>query len=251
MNEWFDGSSQKKKMLGYLPTGRVYRNAYVDGSNLNKFIEWMSKGFEVLVDEYNRTFMGLFVCESDYLLEKWKTDYGIPNNIFYEHPEENWKDVFVLRYLMRGNKEWNYRAIANIYGVDIFIYRAGEYLKDSRLPHKVPHRIQNVVNGNNAIVISFVNIRDDELDDSEEGVKKKRLLEKIKKIYGVIKEAHLSIVYMPLNYESDITTEQNRIPTYLPAKIGREVKITNLPTGYELPERLEFHLGDKHERFHP
>lgn len=250
MKEWFEVDKQKEKLLGYMPKGRAYKQAYKEGKNFSRFMTWVSMGFEYLVYEYNRSFMGLFISESDYLLDRWKSDYGIPNNVFYEHPTENWKDVFVLKYLMRGNKDWNYRAIANIYDIDIIIYRGHEYVQKSRLPSPVPHRIQNISNGESVIVISFINVDYDKFGNSKEDVAKKRLIEKIKKIYATIKEAQLRIVYLPLEYESDITTEKNKIPTYLPAKIGREVIITNIPIGYEVPERLIFHIGNEHERFH-
>lgn len=250
MNEWFDTEQQKEKLLGYMPKGRAYKQAYKAGRNFSKFMGWASSGFSDLVHKYNRSFMGMFITESDYLLEKWKDDYSIPSDIFYEHPTENWRDVFVLKYLMRGNKEWNYRAIANIYGIDIIIYKGHEYVQKSRLPNPVPHRIQNISNSESVIVISFVDVDYDKLGSSKEDVAKKKLIDKIKKVYKTIKEAQLRIVYLPLEYEFDISTEKNKIPTYLPAKIGREVTVTNIPVGYEVPERLIFHIGNDHERFH-
>ncbi len=250
MKEWFEVDNQKEKLLGYMPKGRAYKQAYKEGKNFNRFMKWVSMGFEYLIREYNRTFMGLFVTESDYLLDRWKADYGIPNDVFYEHPTDNWKDIFVLKYLMRGNKEWNYRAIANIYGVDIVIYRGHEYVRKSRLPNPVPHRIQNISNGESVIVISFVNMDYDRLGNSKEDIEKRKLLDKIKKIYAIIKEAQLRIVYLPLEYELEISTEKNKIPTHLPAIIGRNATIKNIPVGVEVPERLEFHLGSKHEKFH-
>lgn len=250
MNEWFDTDEQKEKLLGYMPKGRAYKQAYKIGKNLSKFMKWASVGFEDLIVEYNRSFMGLFVPESDYLLQKWKDDYSIPNDVFYESPSENWRDVFVLKYLMRGNKDWNYRAIANIYDIDIVIYRGHEYVQKSRLPNPVPHRIQNISNSESVIVISFINVDYDKLGRSKEDEAKRKLINKIKKIYSTIKEAQLRIVYLPLEYESDISTEKNKIPTYLPAKIGRDVTVTNIPVGYEVPERLIFHIGSEHEKFH-
>ena len=115
MNLWFDRNNQEKILLKYLPTGKAYKQAFVEGSNFNKIIKWISFNFQWLVDRYNRTFKALYVCEGDYLVEKWKTDYNIPNNVFYLSEKENRTDVFVLRYLMKGNTKWHFQAIANIY----------------------------------------------------------------------------------------------------------------------------------------
>ena len=249
MNEWFDASKQEEKLLGYMPTGKVYKNAHKKNTNFNRFIKWTASGFDWLVEEYNKSFMGLYVCESDYLLSMWKKEYGIPNGVFYEHSTENWKDVFVLRYLMRGNSEWNFRAIANIYGVDILVYKGYRYSKNSRLPNKVPNPLRNISKGEDVIVIAFAN---DDFKNPEEEQKEetKKLIKKIKAIYATIKEAQLKIVYMPLQYDIKLETEKNKVPTAIPSLLGRKVNVTNTPIEYEVPTRLKFHLGVEHEEFH-
>lgn len=198
MSLWFDRENQEKILLKYLPVGKSYRQAFVEGSNFNNLIKWISFNFQRLVDKYNRTFKGLYVCESDYLVERWKADYNIPSNVFYLSKDENKIDVFVLRYLMRGNTKWHFQAIANIYGVDVVITNARDFFKNSRLPNGIPHKLYaGVEDMNNVLVVNFLTTEYDTLPHSIPhklggGMK----LEKIKKIYQVIKQAQCKILYL-------------------------------------------------------
>ena len=117
---FFNKENQEKIYLGSLPVGRVFKKAWVKGTNFNFIVKWIARVFEGLVDRCNETFRGLYICESAFLIENHKKEFNIPNYIFYEtNIEEHRADIFVLKYLMRGNIAWNFIAIANIYGVNI------------------------------------------------------------------------------------------------------------------------------------
>jgi len=158
MSLWFDSNDQIRILQSYLPVGRVYKKAYSVGSTFYNIIRWQAASFQRLIDEFNLTFKGMFLCSDKTSIDKWKADYNIPNDVFYESAEDNKKDVFALKYLMRGNKEWNYRAVANLYGVKVVIgigldengNDAGNALtvsmvglKTERIPHELPHILGN------------------------------------------------------------------------------------------------------------
>lgn len=196
---FFHRDNQEQIYLNNLPKGRIYKQAKADGTNFNKLVKWIAKGFEWLVDSYNETFKGLYILESSFLVDEFKKDYGIPNKIFYQTTdEEHQQDVIVLRHLMRGNTAWNFKAIANAYGVCVDVKSGVEYFTDSRIPNKIPHRLySSFTNVNNLFVISFYADTVDILPHSiphklGAGLK----IPKIKKLYDIIKPAQTKIIYI-------------------------------------------------------
>lgn len=154
MSMWFKDENQIEILQGYLPVGRIFKKAYSPFSTFYNIIRWQASSFSWLVEKFNDTFKGMYLCSDKTLIDKWKSDYNIPNGIFYESKDENKKDIFALRYLMRGNTEWNFRAVANLYGVDVVIlpgvddagHEAGNSMIVTfvgiavrRIPHKLPH----------------------------------------------------------------------------------------------------------------
>lgn len=192
MSLFFETEDQEKKLLGYMPSGKAYSQSKLKGSNFNNFMIWISVSFKNLVDKYNQSFRGLFLCESDYLIEDFRLDYSIPSGVFYFSESENRTDLFVLKYLMRGNTEWHFKAIASAYGIKVLVENGVDYYQDplktnilvivfetqdiDRLPHDVPHF----------------------LGSSKE-------LAKIQKIFEIIKEAHCKIMY---EYNPSIVSEE-------------------------------------------
>lgn len=192
MSLWFDSEKQEQKLLGYFPKGKAYSQSRIKGSNFNNFILWISTNFKTLVDKYNQSFQGIFLCVSGFLVESYRLDYNIPNSLFYFSELENRTDVFVLQYLMRGNTKWHFQAIASAYGIDVLIKDGVDHYQDptktnilvvifksqdfDRLPHSVPH----ILGGG-------------------------KELNKIQKIYEIIKEAHCKILY---EYNPNIISEE-------------------------------------------
>ena len=247
MSLWFSREKQVEILLKYLPIGRAYKQAFVEGSNFNNLIKWISFSFQALVDKYNRTFKGLYVCESDYLIERWKADYSIPNGFFYLSEEENKIDIFVLRYLMRGNTKWHFQAIANIYNVDVIITNAKDYFSGSRLPNRIPHRLHSrVENVNNVLIVSFLEVEYDQLPHSiPHKLGSGRKLDKIKKIYQIIKQAQCKILYLPVS--STVTNIDSRdvLPTEIPHVLGIRQIIDIVYDGVNKDERIKFCKGSK------
>lgn len=179
---WFDTENQEQKLLNYMPKGKAYAQSKVKGSNFNNLILWISASFKSLVDKYNQSFKGLYLCVSDYLIENWRLDYSVPNSIFYFSELENRTDLFVLKYLMRGNTEWNFKAIASAYGIKVLVKNGVEHYED---PLKT-----------NILVITFEGEDADRLPhDVPHFLGSGRQLAKIQKIYETIKEAHCKIIY--------------------------------------------------------
>jgi hypothetical protein len=199
MNLWFDREYQEQKLLGYMPKGSAYKQSFVKNTNFNNFLIWIATSFRWLVDEYNQTFKGNYICESDYLIDNWKKDYSIPgsNDVFLVSEEDNRADVFVLKYLMRGNTRWNFQAIANIYGIEVSVENGIDYFIDSRLPHKIPHEIVSFSGEiTEVLVITFLGLEFDILPhDVPHILGTGARVEKIKKIYDIIKEAQCKIIY--------------------------------------------------------
>lgn len=196
---FFHRDNQEQIFLNNLPKGRIYKQAKIQGTNFNKFIKWIAKGFEWLVDRYNETFKGLYICKSTFLIEQFKKDYSIPNEIFYQTTdEEHQQDIIVLRHLMRGNTAWNFKAIANTYGICVEVKSGIEFFKQSRLPNKIPHKLySNFENVNNVMVVSFYA---DEVDILPHAIPHKLgaglKIPKMKKLYDIIKPAQTKIIYI-------------------------------------------------------
>lgn len=196
---FFNRDNQKNIILNYLPKGRIFKQAFIDGTNFNKVIKWLAKVFEDLVDVYNETFKGLFICESTFFIEQFKKDYSIPNEIFYETTvEEHQADIKVLKYLMSGNQKFHFEAIASQYGVCVVATDGETYLKDTRLPHKIPHKlISGYTNPKNILIIQIFNDTVDILPHKIPHILGSGLkIEKLKKIYAKIKPAQTRILYV-------------------------------------------------------
>lgn len=195
---WFINNNQDRILLNNLPKGRVFKQAWIVGTNFNKLIKWLALSFSWLVDEYNKAFKGLFICQSTFYIEQFKNDFLIPNDIFYKATDEEHKaDIIVLKYLMKGNTAWNFTAIANAYGICVDVVAGAEFFKESRLPNTIPHKLYpNYNNINNIITVTFYVSASDVLPHSVphtlgSGLK----VEKIKKIYDIIRPAQTKIEY--------------------------------------------------------
>lgn len=242
MSLWFSSENQEKILLKYLPSGRAYKQAFVDGSNFNKIIKWISFTFQNLVEKYNKVFKGLYVCESDYLLANWKTDYNIPNSTFYLSKEENKADIFVLRYLMKGNTKWHFQAIANIYGVDVVITSGADYFRRCRLPNNIPHKLcGNTENVANVLVVNFLDTVYSLLPHAvPHQLGNGRKIGKIKKIYHDIKEAQCKILYLPVSSTVVSVDVQDFLPTNIPHILGVKQEISVIYDDVVKDDRINF-----------
>lgn len=181
---WFDEENQEEILLNYLPTGRIYKKAHIRDTNFNKIIQWLAKSFNWLVMRYNATIRGIFICESGYFVKEFMRDYNVPNEIFYS--EDNYthiRDILVMKYLMKGNTKWHFQAIANIYDIDVKIVGGAEYY--------------NIYDGSkdSELVVIFDNLTFDEEPNQAELLEKySKKIEKIKKIYDIIKQSHIEII---------------------------------------------------------
>lgn len=196
---FFNNNKQDKIFLNYLPKGKIYKQASINGTNFNKLIQWIGASFEWLVDAYNVVFNGLFILRGTYFIKKFKKDYSIPNEIFYQTTDQEHQiDIIVLKYLMKSNRSWNFKAIANAYGICVDVWAGAKYYRPSRLPNSVPHYLMSdFTNINNIIVVKFYF---DEYDVLPHNVPHKLgtgiKIAKIKKIYDIIKPAQTKIVYV-------------------------------------------------------
>jgi len=196
---FFNKDNQENTVLNYLPKGRIFKQARIIGSAFNKIIKWKAKFFEDLVETYNETFKGLFICESTFLIEQHKKDYSIPNEIFYQTTvEEHRQDIIVLKYLMSGNQKFHFEAIAKVYGICVVATAGSEYLKNTRLPHKIPHKlISGYINPRNILIIQVFSDSVDVLPHKVPHILGSGLkIEKLKKIYAKIKPAQTKIIYV-------------------------------------------------------
>lgn len=193
---WFNEGEQDKILIKFFAKGRAYSQMRVKGTNFNNVILWMASGFSWLVGEFNKMFAGLFVCQSSYLIDDFMADYGIPCDTF-PIASDNRADVFVLKYLMRGNIAWNFYAVAKAYGVGIKVITGREFFENSRIPNKIPHKLYaGVSDVDNILVVVFT-------DDDYAGVPYKvphklgsgQKLAKIKRVFEIMKEAQVKIIY--------------------------------------------------------
>ena len=204
---WFRLDKQKEILLDYLPPGKANKQAHNEGSNYSNLLNWMSVMFFDLTKRYIRTFKQMFICTA-YNVKPWKSDYSIPNEVFYvTDDEEHRRDVYVMKYLMKGNTPWHFKAIANIYDIDVEIFAGRDYYKQDGFPYKFPIKFRRRMTENNILVIVFkytplggfpykFPIR----------FMRNRQLEKLKKIYEIIKSSEVKIIY-----EQDDTIQYERI----------------------------------------
>ena len=227
---YFNRENQEQIYLSNLPKGKVFKQAKKQGTNFNKIVKWIAKGFEWLVDRYNQTFKGLFICESKYFIEQFKKDYAVPNKIFYQTTDDEHQiDIKVLKYLMRGNTVWHFKMIAQLYGYCVKVTSGVEYFKNSRIPNTIPHKLySSFENINNILVITFYEQEADILPSSVphklgSGLK----ISKIKKIYDIIKPAQVKILYLAGEFDIEVTTEQDTLPIDVPHILG-SIVTTNI-----------------------
>lgn len=196
---FFNKEDQENIILNYMPKGRIFRQAKKIGSNFNKVIKWMAKFFEDFVDAHNDSFRGLFICESTFFIEQFKKDYSIPNEIFYATTvEEHQQDIKVLKYLMSGNQKFHFEAIASLYGVCVIVTDGETFLKNTRIPNKLPHKIvTGYTNPKNVLVIQIFSDAVDVLPHSVPHILGSGLkVAKLKKIYAKMKPAQTRILYV-------------------------------------------------------
>ena len=242
---WFDRAEQERKFLNYLPQGKAYRQAWQESSNFYRFCAWIASAFRWLVDAYNQTFQGIYLVKSSYMMGAWKADYSIPNEVFYLSDEENRTDVFVIKYLMKGNTAWHFQAIANAYGVDILIYTGEEFYKDTQLPLQIPHAIQDPgQDTKNVLVICFLNEEEDVLPHPiPYYFGGSRKIAKIKAIFAIIKQAQCKINYEPPPYSVTVEDATDIMPHSIPHEIGSQVATTVVTESVETPERIKLPDG--------
>lgn len=229
MDLWFNEDNQEDILIDYMPKGKVYRQSKIKGSNFNKLILWLSSSFLWLVMMYNKTFKGFFLCKSTYLIENFKKDYNIPNEVFYNADiAEHRKDVFALKYLMKGNTEWHFRAVANMYGYDIDIASGKEYFIGHRIPNKIPHKLYSgITNVNNVLVIMFYSAERETIPNKiphklGSGIK----ISKIKKIFDIMKQAQIKIMYLKPMFSLETKSITDYLPISVPHKLGTQVITT-------------------------
>ena len=209
-NLWF---TIYKNFVKYLPKGLIFNQAFNEGSNFNKLIKWIESTFVNLTIYYNDFFKSLYL-KKDLTINNFKIDYNLPNEIFYNgNNEENLRDLITLKWLMKGNNKWHFQAIANLYDEDIiiksyeeinprptdgnnntiYIYFFNNIYVRNRLPGKLPYKF-----------IFF-----------------DKKINKIKKIYDIIKPVNLNAVYLPEPYTIEKITTHFKLPGKLPYKVGK------------------------------
>ena len=207
MSLLFSSTNQEKILLRFLPIGRVYSSAYKNGTNFNKLIKWQGEFFSGTIREFNQSILALFISQSYLFKERWGDDYSVPSAMFPASPSENRTDIYVIKYLMRGNTARHFIDIANIYGVGIKMEH-GRHAIDllNRLPHKVPHKLlSDVVTTEDRVVVTLLTNRAN--NDA-------RII-KIKKILETMKQAHTAIIFV----NNDGTTQQTYTKTVFPPSV--------------------------------
>ena len=207
MSLLFKSANQDKIFLQYLPRGRIYRNAWKAGTNFNKFIKWIGAFFSGTIKEFNVSLLALFISRSYLFKTRWGNDYDVPSELFPAVESENRTDVYVVKYLMRGNTARHFVDIANVYGVGIKMEH-GHHAIDikARLPHNVPHKLlSDTVTTYDRVIITLITTRSN--NDAR--------VVKIKKILETIKQAHTAIIFDA----NDSTIEQTYERTVFPVAI--------------------------------
>lgn len=228
---FFNRENQYRKLLGYLPKGRIFKQARKKGTNFNNIILWISKSFERLLDKFNIYFKGLYICESKIFIEDFKRDFSIPNEVFYQADnDEHYSDILVLKYLMRGNKKQNFKLIAQLYGYCAVVETGDDFFQKSRLPNRVPHRLNDYFANSNTtlVVILYKKVSEGLPYKIPHRLSADLKVGKIKKIFDLIKPAHIKIIYLEADYEVQVTEYLDIIPSEIPHLLGNIIKTENV-----------------------
>ena len=213
----FNCNKQTHKYLSCLPSGKVYAKAYEDGSNFNKIIKWLANSFLMLCMLFKNTLQSFFVCEKNSDIRSYMLDYNMPNAIFYDSDDdENRRDLYVQKYLMRGNTAWHFYAIASIYNITIRITPLG-LVSDGIFALQFPFTFGGDREIADPYPIEFPFVFGDKTVDNPLGTTlvieilkpdntdfaydypikygDEKRINKIKTIYDIIKEAQTRIIY--------------------------------------------------------
>lgn len=238
MSLFFNDSNQLKILLKYLPSGKAYTQAFAEASNFHKLMKWIASLFDDFIAYINGLFRARFFCESNLFVDRGMKDYLIPNDIFYRssNPNENNVDLFVLKYLMKGNTEWHFQAIANIYGFDVaFGKGSGKYPPGYDPPaDREDHNVFYVTffkETTKGFAYDFPFAFGDPIGN------------KIKKIYDIIKEAQINIVYLLPKYRIEIDYVYDYLPGNVPYPVGRTEEERIIYEDAEDIERIKFCIG--------
>lgn len=117
---FFKTTNILEKLQKQLPIGIFYQNAYNIKSNFYKYLKWLSFCLESFYTHLDTKYKGIFIEESDYFVEKFRTNYNIPNSKMFVK-NEYMVDIYVLNYLTYNNRLKTFQIIANAYGIRVKI----------------------------------------------------------------------------------------------------------------------------------
>ncbi len=217
MSEFFNTKDQHSIMLDYFPTGKAFLKASEEGTNFFNLVKFIAQANTETIEKLNKNFKSNFICLSNDSIKQLKKDYNIPNNVFYLTDDEiNRVDVFVLKHLMKGNTEWHYRAIANIYGLDILL--GWEY---GDRPTNIPAE-DYPYDGTekHTLFITFYPLPSSSFALEFDVVFGSTVEDKIKGIFDIIKPPHIDIVYKSPPYDVEHVDVSDYLPGDIPYKVG-------------------------------
>lgn len=183
-----------------LPVGRFKDKIIQPYKNFYKLLQVFSKGFLTIYENFNFVIKGILQFSNnsidhiwrlvksesnDQILKTWLDLYNLPNNIFYISNEDNSIDIFVIRFLMRGNTRWHFKMIAKIYELDIDIEYSNEFYFKNRFPYRFVFRFEPFFKK----LLNIVFIRFKRNDNNQR-------IEKVKKIFEFIKPIGMNIKYL-------------------------------------------------------
>ena len=109
----------------YLPSGKTFSLYNNKTSNFNKVYNWISNILDTQESFIKNIKKDLFITsesKKNQYIKQWKKDYNIPNEIFYDSSdEENLKDIYCIKFLMKDNSKQGLINIAKLYDETIEI----------------------------------------------------------------------------------------------------------------------------------
>ncbi len=230
----FNRENQLEILLKYLPTGKAYTQAYAEGSNFNKLMEWLASFFDNFIIYINKLLTARFLCLSNFFVKESMADHLLPNDIFYlSDPQHNNIDLFVMQYLMKGNTEWHFQAIANIYDFDVLFGREhGEYDPDYNPP--VDRKDYNV------LYVTFYPPAQAGFEYDFDFPFGDAIGTKIKQIYEIIKEAQVKIIYLKPKFTILREDYWDYLPGDVPYLVGKKVIERTVYDEIENVEKIKF-----------
>jgi uncharacterized protein YmfQ (DUF2313 family) len=147
-------TEQAISLAKYLPSGRLFRQAYNSSSNLHKFLKGLASEL-VLADEYLRTYVHETIpSRTTLFLEEWERTVGIPDDCFPGTGDIDTRRTHVLIKLasLGVQTSQDFEDLAALFGVTVTV---GSGVDFASFPMELPMLLLSPTEARFTIIVLF------------------------------------------------------------------------------------------------